>query len=100
MVMGSLDRGQIQRTISKNLRSIQACYEKALKSNPSLYGKIVVSFTIGPKGTVTSAKIVSATIADYQMQADVLSVFRRMKFPKPPGGGSITVSYPFIFRSP
>lgn len=100
MVMGSLDRSQIQGTISKHLRSIQACYEKALKSNPSLYGKIVISFTIGPKGTVTSAKIVSATIADYQMQADVLAVIRRMKFPKPAGGGSITVSYPFIFRSP
>ncbi|HUU03502.1 MAG TPA: TonB family protein [Myxococcota bacterium] len=100
MVMGSLDRGVIQRTISKNLRSIQACYEKALRSNPSLCGKIVVSFTIGPKGTVTSARIASATIADYQMQADVLSVIRRMKFPKPTGGGSINISYPFIFRSP
>jgi Ca-activated chloride channel homolog len=100
MVMGSLDRSQIQRTITRNIRSIQACYEKALKSNPSLYGKIVVSFTIGPKGTVTSARIVSATIADYQMQADLLAVIGRMKFPKPAGGGSITVSYPFIFSSP
>jgi len=100
MAMGSLDRGQIQKTISSNLRSIQACYEKALKSNPSLYGKIVVSFTIGPKGTVTSARIASATIADYQMQAAVLSVIRRIKFPKPHGGGSISVSYPFVFHSP
>ncbi|MBW1872260.1 MAG: TonB family protein [Deltaproteobacteria bacterium] len=98
-VMGSLSRSEIQRGIRKNMRSIRACYERALKSDSSLSGKIVVEFVIGPKGTVTNVKIVTSTVKSYQFQADILKVIRRMRFPRPAGGGSIVVAYPFIFRS-
>jgi Ca-activated chloride channel homolog len=98
-VMGSLSRGSVQSGIQKHLRSIQACYEKALKSDPTLSGKVVVKFVIGPKGTVTSAQIVSSTVKNYTFQSDLLDVIRRMTFPTPAGGGSIVVSYPFIFHS-
>ena len=79
--------------------SIKYCYERALKSDPGLSGKIVVEFVIGPQGTVTNAKIVTSTVKSHQFQADILKVIRRMRFPKPAGGGSIVVAYPFIFRS-
>jgi Ca-activated chloride channel homolog len=98
-VMGSISRSEIQRGIRKNMRAIKYCYEKALKSDPGLSGKIVVEFVIGPKGTVTNAKVVTSTVKSHQFQADILNVIRRMRFPKPAGGGSIVVAYPFIFRS-
>jgi len=99
MILGSLDGRTIKSTIVKNRRKIQACYKMALKSNTSLQGKIVVTFTIGPKGTVTSASITKASsITDAVMIEDILRVIRHMKFPAPAGGGSITISYPFLFK--
>jgi len=98
-VMGSMSRTSIQSVIRKNISKVNRVYERALLKNPSLRGKIVVSFVVGPKGTVTSAKITYSTIKDAKMQAEILKVIKRMKFPKPAGGGSIQVSYPFIFHS-
>jgi Ca-activated chloride channel family protein len=98
-VMGSMSKSSIQRTIRKNISKVNRVYERALQKDPGLRGKIVVSFVVGPKGTVTSAKITYSTIKDTKMQAEILKVIKRMKFPKPAGGGSIQVSYPFIFQS-
>jgi Ca-activated chloride channel family protein len=98
-VMGSTSKSSIQKVIRKNISKVNRVYERALLKNPNLKGKIVVSFVVGPKGTVTSAKITYSTIKCAKMQAEILKVIKRMKFPKPAGGGSIQVSYPFIFHS-
>ncbi len=98
-VMGSMSKTSIQSVIRKNISKVNRVYERALQKDPSLKGKIVVSFVVGPKGTVTSARITYSTIKDLKMQAEILKVIKRMKFPKPRGGGSIQVSYPFIFQS-
>jgi TonB family protein len=97
--MGSMSKSSIQSVIRKNISKVNRVYERALQKDPTLRGKIVVSFVVGPKGTVTSAKITYSTIKSLKMQAEILKVIKRMKFPKPAGGGSIQVSYPFIFHS-
>lgn len=98
-VMGSLGRSSIQGVIRKNIHRVQACYERALRANPGIGGKVVVSFTIGPDGKVKDARVTHSTVADRAFQGKLLDLIRRWRFPRPAGGGSIKVSYPFIFRS-
>lgn len=98
-VMGSLSSSSVSGVIRKNLNRVQAVYHRHLKSNPNLHGKIVVHFVIGPKGTVTSARISYSSVKSRQMEADILKIIKKLRFPASPGGGSIQVSYPFIFRS-
>jgi len=97
MIMGSLDKSVIQRVIRKNLRRIKLCYEKGLKRDPNLNGRVEVRLTIGPNGKVQKAEIARSTLNDKQVEQEILEVMKTLIFPNPPGGGTITVSYPFIF---
>ena len=97
MIMGSMDKNQIQSVIRKHIKRIKLCYEKGLKRNPQLHGRVEVRLTIGPDGTVTKAEIARSTLNDKQVEQEMLKVLRQLKFPKPAGGGTMTVSYPFIF---
>jgi TonB family protein len=93
-----MSKSSIQSVIRKNVSKVNRVYAKHLQTDPSLRGKIVVSFVVGPKGTVTSAKISYSSVKSRQMEADILKIIKRLKFPPPAGGGSIQVSYPFIFQ--
>lgn len=53
-----LEQKVIGETFAKNVRAFQACNETELRRNPSFKGgRINITFTIGPSGTVTRATI-------------------------------------------
>ncbi len=93
---GNLDRGIIQRRIRSNMARFRYCYEKRLQGNPSLGGKLVVSFTIEASGRVVSARAVSSTLGDAQVEGCVVSGIHRLKFPSFTKG-VVIVNYPFTF---
>jgi len=98
-VKGSLGKEPIRRTIKRQINAIRACYESQLQSDPTLEGKVVVRFVIGPSGAVVKAEIASSTLNNEQVEQCLLKVFLRMTFPQPEGGDAIVVSYPFTFKS-
>jgi hypothetical protein len=89
-----LDKAIIRRYVKRNIPRIRYCYEKALLNDPKLAGKLVASFTIGADGKVTSS---TAAGVHADVESCVAAVFQAIEFPKPKGGGSINVSYPFTF---
>jgi Ca-activated chloride channel family protein len=98
-VMGSMSRSSIQGVIKKNIHRVQDAYQKHLKNDPGLRGKIIVDFVVGPQGNVTSARITYSSVKSRKLEADILLIIKQLRFPAPTGGGSIQVSYPFIFQS-
>lgn len=58
-------------------RSIQYCYERELKRNPLLKGKLVIRFTITPEGMVKNVEIVSSTLDNRNVEQCVGSRIRR-----------------------
>lgn len=95
---GSLDSGAIASVVKSKISGIKYCYEKELKNNPKLAGKVIVNFTIGETGEVTAYKVESSTINNGEVEQCILRMVRRWKFP-PPSGGTVNVSYPFIFTA-
>ncbi len=96
VVTGSLSKEIIQRVIRRRRNSVRYCYEKALKSNPTLQGKLVLKLIILATGRVT-AKIGEDTLKDGKVAECVAKQAARWRFPKPAGGGTVVVSYPFMF---
>ncbi len=92
---GDLDKAIIRRYIKRNLPKISYCYEQQLLVRPTLEGTVTATFLIEPSGQVGSS---NATGVDPEVAACVAGVIRAIEFPKPRGGGSVQVSYPFIFR--
>jgi hypothetical protein len=95
-VEGCLDPTAISRVVKSRLRLIQDCYEKELKKNPSLAGKVTVRFTIDSGGTVTEARVESDQLGSPTTVDCILGKIRRFKFPKS-DCASVPVSYPFVF---
>lgn len=97
---GSLEPSQIRAVIQRNLSAIRYCYERELVSDPKLEGKLVVHFTVGQAGSVVTADEASdAPFPSAKVTGCVLSRFKAMVFPKPLGGGTVSVKYPLIFKA-
>lgn len=95
---GKLDPGIIRRIVKRNAPKLQYCYEKQLVVSPKLAGTLTASFTIGGDGLVSAAS--TAGIDDKELGACIVSVIRRLEFPKPTGGVAVQVTYPFEMKPP
>ncbi len=93
---GAMDQKSVVKVVRRRSRAIKRCYEKALKADPNLKGKVTVDWIINMRGRVENAEISSDTVHNAAMSQCILKVVRRMRFPKP-DGGPVPVSYPFVF---
>jgi len=76
-LVGQRNPDDISAVVSKHNAAIQACYQRELRRNPDLKGKIVVRFTISPNGNVTHVELVSSTLNNERVERCVLSRIRR-----------------------
>jgi len=83
---GTLDPNKIKRKIGQQRRAIQKCYEKELKKNPKLRGKIVLLITIKKNGRVGPVEVMQNSTNDRDVQRCVVRLFKKIRFPKPDGG--------------
>ena len=90
------ERKSIGDYIRDNSAEIRECYARRLAEKPTLQGKLVARFDIGPNG-----KVIGATadgIADKELVACVVTAVRKWEFDKPQAGGKLRVAYPFKFE--
>ncbi|MBF0105626.1 MAG: AgmX/PglI C-terminal domain-containing protein [Deltaproteobacteria bacterium] len=96
---GTLTREQIERVMQRAHSQVRYCYEKELQKNPNLYGKIVTFFVISGTGKVGSAEVKLTTMNSPEVEACILSVIKKLRFPEPAGRGTVDVTYPFLFKT-
>ncbi|MFO8073676.1 MAG: AgmX/PglI C-terminal domain-containing protein [Polyangia bacterium] len=92
---GMLKQSDVAKVINRRIGAIKGCYERALKRDPSLQGKVTVQFTISGSGRVTNARATSCEVGAAVCSC-ITSSFKRFRFP-PPEGGSVTFQMPFLF---
>jgi TonB family protein len=80
------------------LAKFKYCYERQLAVQPKLQGRVALEFTIDAKGRVTAVRIRETSLNNDATEKCMERVAGRLVFPKPAGGGVVTVIYPFIFR--
>lgn len=97
-VDGELDPNIVSKEVRSRLGAVKACYERALKRNPSLSGKIVIHWTITAAGTVSGVDVENDTMGDSEVASCIKSLIARWRFPAP-SGGSVDVSFPFVFQA-
>jgi outer membrane biosynthesis protein TonB len=97
-VDGELDPSLVSKEVRARLGAIKACYERSLKRNPSLSGKIKIRWTITAAGTVSGIEIDEDSMGDSEVTSCMRGLISRWRFPAP-SGGSVEVVYPFVFQS-
>jgi len=77
VLVGARNPEDITRIVNAHKPALQYCYQRELKRNPNLRGKMVVRFTITPKGTVRDVKILSSTLKSEHVERCVISRISR-----------------------
>lgn len=95
----ALDRDSIRRVIYVHIKQIRQCYQIALMKQPTLMGKVILSFDITPLGQVEELGIRETTLPSSELLSCVCDALRTWEFPRAPfAGGNIRIIYPFAFR--
>jgi len=87
---------EIRRIFDANKGAIFAIYNRALRADPTLQGKVVLELVIAPSGQVTDVKVVASELADEEVVAKILNRIRLFDFGKRDVGVT-TISYPVHF---
>ncbi len=92
------DADAIEAMITRHRAQIAYCYQRELKSNPGLKGRVVVRFTVRANGRVTGAKVVQSTMGNAKVERCIVGIIRRFKFETVgKEKGNLTYEYPFMF---
>jgi len=86
----------VHRRVRQVQRPIRGCYRQVLKLIHTVRGDVDVEITVAPDGHVVRARAARDTTKSTSLVSCILAVFRRLHFPRPPGG-QVTLRYPFRF---
>ena len=96
-IKGSLAPEEVVGVIRKSLPGLKFCYDEARKKDPTLSGKMKVSFVIDSNGGVNEVKTREGLATE--LDDCVSRKFAQFKFPPPANGSTVEVSYPLVFNA-
>ena len=76
----SRSREEIELVFDKNKGAIFALYNRALRRDPSLEGKLVLRLTIDPNGIVSFCEIISSELEDPELERKLVQRVRMFRF--------------------
>jgi len=76
----SRSREEIEMVFDRNKSAIYALYNRALRDNPQLQGKVVVQLTIAPTGEVTDCKVLSSELKNEELERKLVARIKMFKF--------------------
>jgi TonB family protein len=92
----SRSREEIERVFDRNKGAIYALYNRALRENPALEGKVVLRLTISSAGVVTACEIVSSELGDPDLEQKLVQRVMLFQF-EAKDVGTITTTKPIDF---
>lgn len=87
---------EIEQVFQKNKGAIYSIYNRALRKDPSLQGKVVLELTIAPNGKVIKVRILSSDLNNPKLEKKLMARVKLFRF-KPSNAEKVTVKYPIDF---
>jgi len=103
--VGNSDRGErsagrsieeIQMVFDSNKGAIYSVYNRALRKDPTLQGKIILQLTIAPSGKVTHCKLLSSELHDAALGQKISQRVKLFNFGSK-DVNEVTITYPIDF---
>jgi len=73
-------REEIEMVFDQNKGAIYSLYNRALRNNPALQGKLVLKLTIEPTGQVSDVQVVSSELGDEELERKLVQRIRMFTF--------------------
>lgn len=93
---GSRSREEIEVVFDRNKGAIFALYNRALRQNPALGGKVVLRLTIEPDGRVSFCEMVSSELGDPELERKLVQRVLLFQF-EPKDVEAMTTTKPIDF---
>ncbi len=95
---GQAARGEeeIELVFQRNKAAIFSLYNRALRRDPSLQGKVIVELTIRPDGVVSKCRVISSELKNPALEQRLATRIKLFRFAAKPVA-TITVTYPIDF---
>jgi hypothetical protein len=95
---GFCDKKDIAVRMKKRRGSFRFCYERELRMNKDLAGRVTMRFQIGASGAVKGApRVVSSSLGSKPLHQCLGKNIQKITFGKP-DGGTCSVRWPFVFK--
>jgi protein TonB len=88
---------EIQELLDRNKGAMYTLYNRELRENASLQGKLVMSITIAPAGNVTRCIILSSELGSVSLEQQLVALIKRIDFGNRPGVAEVTTKIPIEF---
>jgi|SRR5579871_29930 len=95
---GGIDERGVQMALRRRERGIQQCYERALKTNPKLKGRVGFEWGINEQGRVAKISVIENTLGDQKVVDCISDIIQRIRFPEATKG-IVPVRKTFVFES-
>lgn len=93
---GARNDESLRKVLGENMGRLQYIYNKYLKANPDIGGKVEIEVTINADGTVANAVVLGSEIAVNDFKREIIAAVRRWRYDAITQG-QVKVVYPIIF---
>ncbi len=87
---------EIRKVMEQHKGAIYSIYNRALRQNPALQGKMVVKIVIDPNGRIVEASMVSSELGDPALESRIIQRIKLITFP-PSNVSRTTLNQTFDF---
>lgn len=95
--LGRRSEDSVRRVMLNYTGRLTYIYNKYLKHDPDLSGKLVVEVVIAASGAVSNVKLVFSSLNKPEFEREILNFVRRWKY-EAIDEGTVTVTYPLVFN--
>lgn len=88
---------EIQIVFDRYKAALYRIYNRELRKNPTLKGKMVLRITIEPDGTVSLSKVESTDMDSPELSAKIVERVKKFNFGPKEGVPTVTILYPIDF---
>ncbi len=96
-VFGDVDKNSIKAAIKHRTSALQHCYNKALRTQPDLAGKMTFTIQISVMGSVTSVSVEEDTVGAPAVAACAKAKIQGWRFPSEGAEESADVTFSVVF---
>jgi hypothetical protein len=96
-IFGDVDKKAVKATIRRRISALQYCYEKALRTNPTLGGKMTYTINISVMGSVTRVDIEEDTVGNAGVTACTKGKIKGWRFPVQGAEDPAEVTFSVVF---
>lgn len=89
-------REEIEAVFQKYKGAFYSMYNRSLRKDPTIQGRVTLELTITPSGRVTACKIISSELGNKTLEKKIIARVKLMKF-SAKDVDTVTVNYPIDF---